>query len=188
MHHHRLCAIGEDELLAVERYLGGVHLIRVIHLVQGFEVLAAPPHKVGIFQVFQEIGRDTHHIILMRGTKVHVVIDNGTMTAGIVEQSHHLRPYHRIHGKERAKDNNIVLMDLGIHIFQLVVCMILVEDVFGLIVIIEKSQRDRRLTLWEHAHIVGIHPVFPQKIDNVFSHPVVTGLADKSDIHSTASQ
>ena len=62
------------------------------------------------------------------------------MVVGIVEQAHHLRPHGRVDGKKRTHDDNIVGLNVRIDKVYMVMGMVFVEEVFGIVVLIEESE------------------------------------------------
>jgi phosphate starvation-inducible protein PhoH len=99
----------------------------------------------------------------------------------------------------RSWDNTIVIVDESQGLFipevQALITrigeysqMILVEDVVGIIVLVEERQRERRLRFRKDAHIVGIHPIISQKLNHILTNTVVARLADKRSVHARTSQ
>ena len=66
--------------------------------------------------------------------------------------------------------------------------MVLIEDVVGVVVIVEEGERDGRLAVGKHVDIVGVDSVVTQKFDDIRAHAVVAGLADESGFYAAASQ
>lgn len=186
--HHGACALRVDELLAVERYFGVVDAVGTIHVVKHLEVFARPAHDVGILQVLDEVRRDAHHIVAMRGAEVHVIVDDGPMAAGMVEQPTHLRAQRRVHGIIGAEEHDVVGLDVGVAEVELVVGLVAVEDVLRIVVLVEERQRHGRLRPREYAHIVGIHAVLPQEVDDILAHAVAACLGDERAGHARATQ
>ena len=75
--------------------------------------------------------------------------------------------------------HDVVGIDFWIDKVELVVAVVFVEKIFGIVVLVEESQRNRRLALGIYINILGINVVLFQKIDNVLAYTVVTGLTDK---------
>ena len=182
---HTLCI---DELLAIERDLGIIHLVAVVFLEHHHEVLVTAPHHIGQLQVLQDVGRHLHQVVTVTGTEVHIVVENGATLLGILQKTVHLRTDDGIDGIERAVHHNIVGLHVGIDEVQLVVRMVLIENVVGIVVLIEKGQRDGRLGVWKAVHIVAIHAVLPQELHDGVAHTVVAGLADKGGWHTRTAQ
>ena len=148
----------------------------------------AATHKISILQVLYQIRRNFHDLILMRSTEVDVVIEDGTVILGVLQKTGHLRTNHRIQGEERTEEHDVARIDFRSGKLQLVVGMILVEDVVGIVVLVEERQRERRLRFRKDAHIVGIHPIISQKLNHILTDTVVARLADKRSIHARTSQ
>ena len=110
------------------------------------------------------------------------------MTACIVEQSDHLRPNDRVDGVERSEEHDIVGLHVRVDEIELVVGMILVENVLCIVVFVEERQRNGRLGVGEHVHVVGIHAILFQKVDDVPAHAVAAGLTDKGAVHPRTPQ
>ena len=66
--------------------------------------------------------------------------------------------------------------------------MVFVEDVLGIILLVEERQRHGRLGVGESRHIVGIDAVALQKFDDVLPDVVVAGLGDERCADPAASQ
>ena len=129
-----------DELLAIEAYFCLIHLIWVVELVKYIKILTRATHDVSILEVLEIVGRDLHHIILVRVAIVDIIIDDGAMGARIVEQTYDLRADHGVYGIEGAEKHDVIGLDVGIDEVELIVRMIFIEDVFGIVVLIEESQ------------------------------------------------
>ena len=110
------------------------------------------------------------------------------MILGVLQETGHLRTNHRIQGEERTEEHDVARIDFGSSKLQLVVGMVLVEDVVGIVVLVEESQRERRLRFREDAHIVSIHPIISQKLNHILSYAVVARLADKRSIYARTAQ
>ena len=74
----------------------------------------------------------------MRWTEIHVVIDNGTMIASVIQQTHHLWANNGIDGEVRAKQYDVVCLYVGIYEIQLVVWMVFIKKVFRIVVLVEE--------------------------------------------------
>lgn len=79
-------------------------------------------------------------------------------------------------------------MDFWIAEFQPVVGMVLIEDVVGVVVIVEEGKRYGRLAVGKHVDIVGVDTVGAQKVDDIVANAVVAGLTDESGLYTAASQ
>ena len=79
----------------------------------------------------------------MRHAIIHVIIDYRPVGTGIIEQPRNLRPYHRVHREERAKQHDVTGLDVGIDEVELVVRVVFIEDVLSIVVVVEKRQRHR---------------------------------------------
>ena len=110
------------------------------------------------------------------------------MILGVLQETGHLRTNHRIQGEERTEEHDVARIDFRSGKFQLVVGMVLVEDVVGIVVLVEERQRERRLRFRKDAHIVGIHPIISQKLNHILTNTVVARLADKRSVHARTSQ
>ena len=105
------------------------------------EVLLTASDDVGIFQVLQDIRIQLHHLVLMGGAEIHVVVKDGPVVAGIFQESLHLLTNHRIDGIVGAEHHNVVRLYLRKNEVQAVVGMILIEDVLRVVLLVEKRQR-----------------------------------------------
>jgi len=181
---HRTGSLSVDKLLAIERYLGVVDLIGIAELVKYFKVLVTAPDNVGVLEILEVVGCDLHHLIAMGRPEVDVVVDDGTVVSGIVEQSDDLRTNHGIDGKKRSEDHDVIGMDVGIDKIELVVRMIFVEDIVCVVVVVEKGERHRRLRFGEDIDVGGIHAVVLEKTDDILSDTVVAGFTDESGVHA----
>ena len=74
----------------------------------------------------------------MRRTEVNIVVNDSSIVLGMIEESRHLRTNHRIHSIVGAKHHNVIRLDVGINEIQLVMRMILIEDVFRIVLLVEK--------------------------------------------------
>ena len=145
-------------------------------------------HDVGQFQVLQDVGRQFHHLVLVRRAEVHVVIQDGPFLSRIVQKALHLRADHRIDCKIGTEHHDVILLHVGHHEVQLVVRMILIEQIFRVVLLVEEGQRQRRLRIREHIDVLGSHAVLFQERDNHLAHAVVARLADKLCRNAGASQ
>ena len=110
------------------------------------------------------------------------------MGPGVLQQSHDLRSDDGVDGIERAEQHDVVGLDVGVNKVELVVGMVLIEDVFGVVALIEKRQGDGRLRVGGHIHVVGVDTVFAQKPDDMLAHAVVAGLANKRGVDAATAQ
>ena len=110
------------------------------------------------------------------------------MSTCIVEQAYNLRTYHGVDGIERAEKYDVIGLDIRIDKVELVVRMILVENVFGIVVIIEEGQGYRRLGTGIDVHIACIYTIVFQKLNDVLANPVLPSLADKRSGNAGAGQ
>ena len=101
--------------------------------------------SLSLYEVFEVVGRDLHHLVAVGRPEVDIVVDDGTVVARIVEQSDDLRTDDRVDGKERAEDDDVVGLDVGIDKVELVVRVVFIEDVLRVVVVVEESERYRRL-------------------------------------------
>lgn len=180
--------ISIDELRAIEAHLIGIDFVRVVEFVDDLEVLTGATHDVSILQVLEIVGRDTHHLILVRRAEVDIVIDDSSMGTGIVEEPYNLWTDDGVDGVEGAKDDDVVRMDVRIDKVELVVGMILIEDVLGIVVFIEESQGDRRLRVGKDVDIISIDAIIFQKLDDVLPYPVTACLTDECRCHAGSGQ
>ena len=79
-------------------------------------------------------------------------------------------------------------MDVGIYKVELVVGMIFVEYIFRIIFLIQKGERQGRLAFGIYIDIAAVNAVALHKAYYLFADVVVASFADKSGIHSCASQ
>lgn len=70
-------------------------------------------------------------------------------SACLVEQLQHFLAQHRIQCVVRADDNNVVLFQFGVYDIQPLFGIILVEDIFGIAVIIQKGKRNGAISRQE---------------------------------------
>jgi len=140
-HLHGLCALGIDEVLAVERYLCLVDRLGIVLVEHNLEVLLAASYDVGILQILQDIGIQLHYLVLMGSAEVHVVVDDGPFLSGILKEALHLRTDHGIHGIVRAEHHDVVSLYLWEHEVQTVVGVVLIEDVLRVVILVEEGQR-----------------------------------------------
>ena len=183
-----LGAAGADELLGVEGYLRTVDLVGIGLAEHHLEVLARTAHNVGHLQILQNIRCQLQHLVLVRGSEVHVVVQNGTLRAGILQESHHLRPYDGVHGVVRAEEHHVVGIHRGVGELQPVVRMVFIEEVLGIVVLVEEGQRDGRLGVGIDVDRLGVNAVLFEETDDTAPHAVVASLADEGAAHARAPQ
>ena len=126
--------------------------------------------------------------MLMSWSKIDIVVDDGTMIAGIVKQSDHLRSDHGVDGIVRTEDNDIVWLDIGEGKIELVVRVIFVKKVLRIVLLVEKSQGDGRFAVGKGVYMTGIHAVLFQETVNHVPHTVVACLADESGVNPRSPQ
>ena len=148
----------------------------------------ASAYEISHLQVLYQIRRNLHDFVQMRSTEVDVVIKNGAVLLRILQEAGNLRTDHRIQSEERTEEHDVARIDFRCGKLQLVVRMIFIEDVVGIVVLVEESQRERRLRFREDAHIVSIHPIISQKLNHILSYAVVARLADKRSIYARTAQ
>ena len=175
-HHRGTCPVGVDKALAVERNLCVVSLVGTVYLIHHVEVVAAATHYVGEFEVLYEVGSGAHHVVLVRGAEVNVVVDDGATATRIFEQPLHLRAHGGVDGVERAEEHDVVGLYVGEAEVEVVVLRVAIEHVVGLVALVEKRQRHGRLAPWQRGHVVGVDAVVAQKLFYVFAHAVVACL------------
>ena len=124
----------------------------------------------------------------MGGTVIDIVIENGSPAAGIFQKTGHLRTYHGIDRIVRPEHNNIVAPHVGVCEIELVVRMILVKYILGIIVLVEKRERDGRFAVGIHIDVIGVHAVVFQEVDYRPPHPVVSGLADERGVDTRTAE
>ena len=110
------------------------------------------------------------------------------MIARIVQQSDDLRTNDGVNGKERAKDDNIVGLDVRVYEVKLIVRVIFIENVLCVVVVVKEGERDWRLRLGEDIDVGGVHTIVLEKADDILSHAVIAGLTDKSGVHARTRQ
>ena len=145
-------------------------------------------HEVGKLQIFQQVGCDFHDFVAMGGAVVHVVVENGPVVAGIFQEAGHLRANHRIAAEEGTEHHHIAGMDVGIHKFKSVVLVVFIKDIFSIVSVVEEGQRNGRVGIGKNVHIVGIHSVFAQEVDDVFAHPVVACLGNEGAVNARPAE
>ena len=95
----------------------------------------------------------------MGGAEVHIVVEDGPVVAGILQETLHLLTNHRIDGIVGAEHHNVVRLYLRKNEVQTVVGMILIEDVLRIVLFIKKRQRDGGLGLRINIDAAGIDVV-----------------------------
>ena len=100
----------------------------------------AATHYVGQFQVLQEVGRQLHHLMLVGGAEVHVVVEYGTMLVGMLQESQHLWTNDRIQRIVAAEYHDVVLVHGWVVEVQPVLRMVFVEHVFRIVLFVEECQ------------------------------------------------
>ena len=126
--------------------------------------------------------------MLMSRSEIDIVVDDGAMIAGIVEQSDHLRSDNGVDGIVRTEDNDIVWLDIWEGKIELVVRMIFVKKVLRIVLLVEKSQGDGRFAVGKGVYMTGIHSVLFQETVYHVPHTVVACLADKGGVNSRSPQ
>ena len=106
------------------------------------------------------------------------------MIARVVQQSDDLRTNDGVDGKERAEDDNVVGLDVGIDKVELIMRMIFIENVLRIVVVIEEGERDRRLRFREDVDFGSVHSIVFEKTKDILSHTVVAGFTDESGAHA----
>ena len=124
----------------------------------------------------------------MRGAEIDVIIKDGTMLAGIVQKGIDLWTDDGIQGEITAKDNDVVRMNLRIHILYTVIGMVLVEHILRIVLVVQESQRNGRLGFRIDIKISGVHTVLLQETDNMTADPVVASLTDHTGLNSRTPQ
>ena len=128
----RAGTIGIDELRAIEAHLIGIDFVGIVEFVDDLEVLTGAADNIGILQVLKIVGRDTHHLILVRRAEVDIIIDDSSMGTGIVEEPYNLWTDDGVDGVEGAKNDDVVRMDVRIDKVELVMGMVFIRDVFSM--------------------------------------------------------
>ena len=77
----------------------------------------------------------------MRGAEVHVVVEDGPLIVGILQESLYLLADDRIDGIVGAEHYDVIRLYLRQDEVQTVVGMILIEDVLCVVVLVEERQR-----------------------------------------------
>ena len=102
-------------------------LVGVAHLIEHLEILAASTHDVGIFQILKQVGRNLHHVVLVCGTEVHIIINDGSVVA-------HSRAIPSPGGESpdsrhnMSQNHDIIGIYVRIGEVQLVVWMVFIKD------------------------------------------------------------
>ena len=152
------------------------------------KVFAGAAHDVGQFQIVQQIGRQLHHLVAMGSAEVDIIVEDGPLLAGIVEETVHLWTDDGVQGKVAAEEHDVVGTHLRIAVVDTVFLVVFVENVFGIVLLVEESQRERRLRLGVDVDIVGIDMIVAQKLNDVATHKVVARLADHAGLNAGAAQ
>lgn len=98
------------------------------------------------------------------------------MALGILQQSLHLWAHHGVNGIEGAEEHDVIGLYVGILEVEMLMRCVTVEHIVGLIALVKERQRHGRLAVGVHIHVVGIHAVVSQKVDDIFAHTVVARL------------
>lgn len=152
------------------------------------EILGRASQNIRILKVLNDSRHQLDRLIDMRTAEVHIVINNGSRLMCLVEQLLYLVAQHRCNGKIRTNHDDIVSRHVGhIHI-QSLTGIIFIEDIFGIIVFIQKSQRYRRFSFREYIYIRRIYSIVPHVSQNHLSYTVVSRFTDKSNILPHSSQ
>ena len=106
----------------------------------------------------------------------------------MLQEAEHLRTDGGVHGIEGAVHHDVVFVDFGVGIVEPVVQVVLVEEIFGLVLAVEESERDGRLAVGIHVHVVGVHMVVFEKLYDVPTHSVVAGLADERGVDASPAE
>ena len=78
--------------------------------------------------------------MLMRGSEVDVIIEDGSLLVGILQEALHLWTDNGIQGIKRTKEYQIVSMNLWEREVKTIAKMVLIEDIFGIIALVEERQ------------------------------------------------
>ena len=184
----RLGTLRIDKVLAVEIYLRTVHAIGPRLVIHILKILRATFDDIGQLKVLKDISRNLHQILEMRRTIVYIVVKNGALLVCILQECQHLWTDNRVDGIERAKHHHIVRLDIGRDKLQAVVGMILIKDILGIVVLVQKRQRYGRFSLGIHTDVRGINMIILQKADDATPHTIVARFADKSRIYAATSK
>ena len=133
-----------------------------------------PSQKQQVFYVnLQEIKG-----IFMGSTEVDIIIEDSPMLTGIIQKTIYLWSNHGIQSEITTKKHDIIGMNVWIGILDTVTVMILVEDIFRIVLLIQKGKREGRPGFRIDMDKRGVHAVLFQKTDNHLSDPVVTRLTN----------
>ena len=124
----------------------------------------------------------------MGRTKIGVVVHDGFLFACLVEQLQHFLAQHRIQCVVRADDNNVVLFQFGVYDIQPLFGIILVEDIFGIAVIIQKGKRNGRFPVRKYVDVVRRDMIVTHEPENDIAYMVVAGFTDETDWNAGAAQ
>ena len=183
-----LCTSGTDEVLTIKRYLRTIETIGIRLVEHHLKIFLAASDHISQLQVLKDIRRNLHHLTGMRGTEIHVIIQDSTPIMGIFQKGEYLWTNHRIHRIKRAEHYDIISLNIREVEVEPIVRMILIEDILRIVLLIQESQWDRGLRLRKDTHTTGIHMIVFQETDNSLSHPIVTRLTDKCRIHANTPQ
>ena len=145
-------------------------------------------HDVGQLQILQNVGPCAHDVVAMGRAVVHVVVENGAALVGIGQELPDLLAHNGVDGIERTEEHHVVGVDLRALKVELVTVVVFVEHVLGIVLVVEKSQRQGRALSAMNAHAARRHAVFLEETGDAAAHPVVACLADKLCRHARASQ
>ena len=75
----------------------------------------------------------------MRGAEVHIVVEDGSLSTGMLLKSPHLIAYDRIHGIVRSEHYHIIGLNVGIGELKMIMGMVLIEDILRIVPVIEEG-------------------------------------------------
>ena len=102
------------------------------------------------------------------------------MFAGIVQKALYLRTDNGVYGIIRTEKHDVVFINLRKCKVQPVVGMVFVEDVVRIVLLVQKSQRQRRFGVRIDADAVCLAAIVLQKLDNHLSYAVIACFADET--------
>ena len=124
----------------------------------------------------------------MRGSEIDIVVQDGPLVACILQEALHLRTNHGIDRIEGPEHHHIIGLHIGIGKVELVVRMVFIEHIVGIIVLIEKSQRDGRLAARIDIDLTVVNTILLKKTDDALPHPVAACGTDKGGGHACTPQ
>ena len=183
-HFDGIGAVRTDEFLAIKANLCGINMLGFGHTIEDRKVVTATSYDIRILQILNQIRRNLHDFVLVGRTVIDVVVKNCASFVGIFQEVGHLWTHDGIDREERTEHDDVVGIDLGVYKLQSIMGMIFVKEVVGVVLFIEKSQRDGRFTIGKHVDIIGINAILFQKINDAAAHSVVAGFGNESSVYA----